>query len=166
MSSAPAILVAEDDDADVFFLRRAFKQVELTNPVLFVADGMAAIDALARSKTHAEERLPGLVILDLKMPRRSGLQVLEWMRRQPVIRSIPVLIFTSSSNQSDIESAYEAGASGFLVKPSSSEERVELAGFIKQWVRLMQPPLAAAEGFKAALAYRAATSPRSLAEGA
>jgi CheY-like chemotaxis protein len=150
-----SILLAEDDEADVLFIQRAFKHVELPNPVYVVSDGFEAIEALSRTKTNPEQRLPGLVILDLKMPRRTGLQVLEWMRQQPVIRSIPVLILSSSTNQSDVESAYERGASGFMIKPPSVAERNELARFIKDWMRLIQPPLTSVESFRAAQMHRA-----------
>lgn len=155
MNSLASILIAEDDEADVFFMKRAFKKVELANPVVFASDGLAAIEILNHGKVNPDERLPGLVILDLKMPRRTGLQVLGWMREQPVLRGMPVLVFSSSSNQSDIELAYEAGASGFMIKPPSAEERMQVAEFIKNWVRLIQPPLAASENFKTALAFRA-----------
>jgi CheY-like chemotaxis protein len=156
MNGLPSVLVAEDDEADVFLLQRAFRKIELPNPVVVVADGLACIEKLTHAKAHPEERLPGLLMLDLKMPRRSGLQVLEWMRGEPVLRSIPVLIFSSSSNQSDIESAYDAGASGFMIKPPSAAERLDVAAFIKHWLRIIQPPLTASENFKAALRHRAA----------
>jgi CheY-like chemotaxis protein len=152
-----SVLVAEDDETDVFFMKRAFAKVELTHPLVFVPDGLAAIELLGRAKLYPDERLPGLVILDLKMPRRNGLQVLEWMRGESIVRAIPVLVFSSSANQSDIEAAYDRGASGFMVKPSSSDERAQLATFIKSWLQSIQPPVSASENFKAALAYRAAT---------
>lgn len=157
MSAATlSILLAEDDEADVLFLRRAFKHVELPNPVHVVSDGMEAIDALSETKLRPDRCLPALVLLDLKMPRRTGLQVLEWMRQQPVIRSVPVLILSSSTNQTDIEDAYELGANGFMIKPPSVAERNELARFIKDWLRTIQPPLTATEGFKAAQTRRSA----------
>jgi CheY-like chemotaxis protein len=149
-----SILLAEDDETDVLFLRRAFKQVELSNPVDVVPDGLEAIEFLERRKQKPEQRFPALVILDLKMPRRTGLQVLQWMREQPVIRAVPVVIFSSSSNQSDIESAYDAGANAFLVKPPSVNERNEIARFIKDWLRVSQPPLTAVESYRAAQAHR------------
>lgn len=155
MNTHLSILVAEDDETDVLFLRRAFKQVELNNHLDVVPDGFEAIEFLQRRKQQSEQRLPALVILDLKMPRRTGLQVLQWMREQPIIRAVPVLIFTSSSNQSDIESAYDAGANAFLVKPPSVGERNEIARFIKDWLRLNQAPLAGVESYKAAQAHRA-----------
>lgn len=149
-----SILVAEDDETDVLLLKRAFQKAELIHPVDFVADGLAAIEALSASRTQPDKHLPGLVLLDLKMPRRNGLQVLQWMRLEPVVCAIPTLIFSSSSNQSDIESAYEAGASGFMIKPPSSAERMEVAHFIRNWMKLIQPPLAATDGIKAAFAFR------------
>ena len=161
-AAAPSILIAEDDEADVLFLQRAFKQVELTNPVRVVSDGMEAVEALSEASIRPEQRLPGLVILDLKMPRRTGLQVLEWMRQQPVIRSIPVLILSSSTNQADIENAYELGANGVLIKPPSVAERNELARFIKDWLRTIQPPLISTEGFKAAQTQRSALADKTI----
>ena len=155
MSSLGTILVAEDDETDVLLLQRALKKADMCNPVMFVSDGMACIEALAHAKLRPDERLPALVILDLKMPRRSGFQVLEWMRAEPVIRSIPALVFSSSTNQSDVECAYEKGASGYMIKPASALERAEIATFIKQWLRVIQPPLTASENFKAALSFRA-----------
>jgi CheY-like chemotaxis protein len=150
-----SLLLAEDDEMDVLLLQRAFKQVELHNPLQVVADGQEAIEVLSRSKTHPEQRLPALVILDLKMPRRTGLEVLEWMRGQPIICTIPALIFSSSTNVSDVERAYDNGANGYLIKPPSVAERNELARFIKDWLRVMQPPLSATESLRAAQAQRA-----------
>lgn len=157
-SGTLSILLAEDDESDVLFLQRAFKQVELQNPVRVVSDGMEAIEVLSEARIRPEQRLPALVILDLKMPRRTGLQVLEWMRQQPVIRSIPVLILSSSTNQNDVENAYELGASGFMIKPPSVAERNELARFIKDWLRTIQPPITSTESFKAAQAHRNAAA--------
>jgi CheY-like chemotaxis protein len=148
------ILLAEDDDADVLLLRRAFKEVELANPLQVVTDGQEAVEFLTNSRAQAADRAPALVILDLKMPRRGGMQVLQWMRQEPVIRNIPVMIFSSSANAAEIEAAYNFGANAYAVKPPSTAERREIARFIKDWLRLIHPPLASVEGFKAAQAQR------------
>jgi CheY-like chemotaxis protein len=153
-SSSLRILLAEDDDSDVLFLRRAFNKVEVKNPLHAVSDGLQAIQTLSQIALNPEERLPALVILDLKMPRRNGMEVLQWMRQQPVIRSIPVFIFSSSSNQSDVEMAYESGANAFLTKPPSLVEREEVARFVKNWLSVTQPPLAASESFRSARTQR------------
>lgn len=151
-----SILLAEDDETDVILLRRAFKDAGLSNPLHVVADGQEAIDFLTRAKSRADERMPALIMLDLKMPRRGGMQVLHWIREQPVIRCLPVMIFSSSENRNDVEGAYDGGANAYLVKPPSLAEREELARFIKDWLRLIQAPVASAESFRAAQAQRAA----------
>lgn len=155
MSTTLSILLAEDDELDVILLRRAFKDAELANPLHVASDGQLAIEFLTRAVNAPENRLPALVVLDLKMPRRDGFQVLEWMREQPVIRSIPAMIFSSSANRHDVERAYESGATAYLVKPPSITARAELARFLKEWLRLVQAPLSAVEGLRAAQAERA-----------
>ncbi len=155
MSEAPTILVAEDDESDVLLLRRAFKEAGLTQPVHFARDGHEAIEFLWGRRHGANDRAPALVILDLKMPRRSGLEVLHWIRAQNVLRCLPVLIFSSSARREDIERAYSLGANGFLVKPASTVQRAELARFIKAWLQFNQPPLATTEGYQAAMAAHA-----------
>lgn len=152
MNDEATILIAEDDEADVLLLRRAFKEADVRNPVHFAHDGLEAIDFLTEQRRTADDRLPALVILDLKMPRRNGMEVLLWLRQQPVLRCLPVLIFSSSARVEDIERAYAFGANGFLVKPPSTVQRTEMARFIKDWLRFNQAPLASTEGFKAALA--------------
>ena len=146
----PTLLVAEDDETDVFLLRRAFKQAELLEPVEFVRDGQEAIEFLQRQRQEPDDRLPGLLVLDLKMPRRSGFDVLRWVREQPVLRCLPAIIFSSSDRREDVERAYALGASGYLIKPPALAERVELARFLRDWLRLNQRPLASLEGFRPA----------------
>src|ERR1700738_387754 len=102
MTDQRSILIAEDDENDVLFLRRSFKQVDLTNPLHFVHDGQNAIEFLSEPRS-ATTPLPALVILDLKMPRLNGLEVLEWIRKQPTLRCLPVLMFSSSNRREDIE---------------------------------------------------------------
>ena len=149
MTDLRSILIAEDDENDVLFLRRSFKQVELTNPVHFAHDGQDAVDFLSQPRS-ATTTLPSLIILDLKMPRLNGLEVLEWIRRQPALRCLPVLMFSSSNRRDDIESAYALGANGFLVKPASTVQREVIARFFKSWIMLNEVPLASVEGALAA----------------
>lgn len=155
-STPPTVLLAEDDESDVFFLQRAFKEAGVNHLLQVVPDGQSAIDYLTAARLRGEERQPALVLLDLKMPRRTGLQVLQWIREQPVLRTLPVFLLSSSENRTDIESAYEAGANAYLVKPPSLAERLDLARFIRDWFRLVQKPVAAAESYRAAQALRTA----------
>jgi CheY-like chemotaxis protein len=155
MSEPAAILVAEDDESDVLLLRRAFKEAGLTQAIHFARDGHEAIEFLWGRRQGVSDRLPALVILDLKMPRRSGFEVLHWIRAQNVLRCLPVLIFSSSARREDVERAYSLGASGFFVKPASTIQRTEMARCIKAWLQFNQPPLATTEGYQAAMAAHA-----------
>lgn len=152
MTPPVSILLAEDDDTDVLFLERAFAEVELRHPLQVARDGKEAIDLLSQAGKPPDDRLPGLVILDLKMPRLTGLEVLDWMRQHPVMRRIPVIVFSSSAHRADIERAYALGANAFLVKPPSTAQRKRVAQFIKDWLHLSLPPLASSEGVFAAKA--------------
>ena len=148
--AAYPILLAEDDPTDVLLVKRAFGSVELPNPLHVVSDGHAAIEFLTRAMGVAGGALPALAILDLRMPRRDGIQVVQWMREQPAIRCIPAVVFSSSPSRGDIEAAYEAGANAFMIKPPSITARVDWARFIRQWLAWVRPPLATTEGFRSA----------------
>jgi len=150
MSEKIDLLIAEDDENDVFLLQRAFKESGETVRIAFVNDGQELIDALETRAKLPESRLPSLLVLDLKMPRRTGLDVLEWLRAQPVFGGIPALIFSSSLRDEDVERAYSLGASAFLTKPNSTEERVGVARFLASWVKLNRPPLASTAGIREA----------------
>lgn len=150
------ILIAEDDEVDVLLLRRAFEEAGVRNGLRFVHDGQAAIEFLSAVRDAPDDRLPSLVILDLKMPRRTGIEVLQWIGNQPVLRCVPVMIFSSSAHREDIERAYALGANAFIVKPASTVQRAEVARFIRDWMQFNEPPLAATEGFKAAQSAHAA----------
>ena len=97
MNSSLGILLAEDDDNDVLLLKRAFDAAEIQNPLFVAHDGREAIDYLSgagKFSNRTEFPIPSLVILDLKMPIRSGMEVLQWIRSQPVLRCLPVIIFS------------------------------------------------------------------------
>jgi CheY-like chemotaxis protein len=144
MSRLSSILVAEDDENDVFFLKRAFSEAEIPNPVHFVRDGQGVIDYLTCVGEFVDRRqygVPLLVILDLKMPRKTGLQVLEWLSEREDLRCLPVMVLSSSAYAYDIDRAYQLGANAFVTKPSGVPERIELARMIKGfWLRFNEPP--------------------------
>ena len=147
MKSRLPLLVAEDDENDVFFLQRAFQQAKVENPLHVVRDGQETIDYLSGDGKFSDRNLyplPYLVILDLKMPGKNGLDVLRWLHEQPELRCLPVLVLTSSAQQADIEKAYELGANAFVVKPASLEKRVELAKLIGGfWLEFNEGPIVA-----------------------
>ena len=143
-SGAGTILLVEDDQNDVFFLQYAFQEVGIANPLQVVADGQQAIDYLSGVGAYAERErfpFPCLVLLDLKLPVKMGLDVLGWIRTQPQLQNLLVLVLTSSSNVRDVDEAYRLGARAFLVKPVSTDKRIEMARSIKQfWLEINEPP--------------------------
>lgn len=140
MSTPPEILLAEDDETDVFLLRRAFKEVDFAHTLHVVRDGLQLEELVNRWLQDRQPRAPALILLDVKMPRRDGIQTLEWIRKIRRYQGVPVIIFSSSANRLDVERAYEKGANAFLVKPASLEDRATIARFLKEWLRLNQVP--------------------------
>lgn len=124
MRTNSPILYAEDDENDAFLMQRAFRKLDLAYPLQIVGDGKEAISYLSGAAPFSNREqfpLPCLVFLDLNMPKKHGLQVLEWIRAQPTFTHLPVIVFTSSNQLSDISRAKALGASGFLIKPGDPE---------------------------------------------
>jgi CheY-like chemotaxis protein len=123
------VLVVEDDPYDAKLIVRAIEKSRILNPVQTVGDGEEAIAYLS-GQTPYDDRtiypLPVLVLLDLKMPKLSGFEVLQWIRAQPGLRRIPVVVLTSSSMTADIGRAYDLGANSYLVKPVGTDAFVDL----------------------------------------
>jgi CheY-like chemotaxis protein len=118
------VLNVEDNSDDVLLLKRACERAQVGFRLQFVDDGEKAIDYLRGDKEfsdRAQYPKPDLILLDLNMPRKTGLEVLEWMKAKGVLASIPVAIFTSSANQNDIAAALREGADCYLTKPMSYE---------------------------------------------
>lgn len=128
MSANSSILLVEDDTTDVFLMERTFAKAEITQKLLIAKNGVEAIEFLSQADAAgpAENILPCLVVLDLKLPLKSGLEVLHWMRSQSVIKRIPVIVFTSSLDRGDINSAYDYGVDGYFLKTGSLEKMREL----------------------------------------
>jgi len=142
--SAKTILLVEDDENDVFFLTYAFESAGVMNPVAVAKDGQEAIEYLAGTGRYADRGrypLPCLVLLDLKLPVKPGLEVLRWIRQQHHLQPLLVIVLTSSRDSNDVDEAYRLGARSFLVKPLSIHERLETAKIIKRyWLELNQFP--------------------------
>ncbi|MBI5424401.1 MAG: response regulator [Opitutae bacterium] len=140
----PHVLVVEDDENDVFFLRRALDSVAAGIDLHVASDGRQAMDYLLGRdgfSDRTEHPLPSVVLLDLKVPYISGLEVLRQIRTTPELRRLIVVILTSSALESDVTQAYEIGANSFLVKPSRLEEQRELAlRIVGYWLRSNLPP--------------------------
>lgn len=139
------ILHVEDRPEDVFLLEYAFKRAEIQNPVQVVVDGQQAIDYLAGSGQFADRAhfpLPCLVLLDLKLPYKMGTEVLEWIRKQPSLRSLIVIILSSSVFEGDIDRAYRLGVNAFLAKPSDANTTADMCKALKHfWFIYNQSPI-------------------------
>jgi len=130
------ILYVEDEEADVALLRHVLGKLGIRNTLQTVKDGRLAKDYLAGKEPFADRRrhpLPGLVLLDLNLPYWSGFEVLEWIRQQPQLRRVPVVILSSSNRPDDIGRAYDAGANGYLVKPSALPELTSMVQALRDF---------------------------------
>jgi len=120
------VLLVEDDLNDIFLVKRAFKMAHLQNPLQVVTDGQEAVFYLRGDGKYADREthpLPKLIVMDIKMPRRTGFEVLEWLKGNGrPLRRIPVVIVSSSNNPQDINRAYELGANAYMVKPVDFKE--------------------------------------------
>lgn len=123
------ILLVDDDENDAMLVRLAFKRNNILNPVQWAKDGLEAVAYLNGEGIYADRSLypfPEVLILDLKMPRMSGLELLAWIRDHPDYRVIPTIIMTSSRLEVDIEKAYSLGANTYMIKPPSLDELVKM----------------------------------------
>jgi CheY-like chemotaxis protein len=121
-SVIPTVLIVEDDDNDFLFLERALSIENFEAQIRRASDGVEAIDYLAGEGEFANRdahAFPDLMVLDLKMPRRNGFEVLAWVRECAIFQNLPVVVFSSSQELQDVEKAFSLGACAYLVKPSS-----------------------------------------------
>ena len=139
-----AILLVEDDEADIFLLRRAFRNARIANPLIEVRDGQAAIQYLSGEGAYADRTrypIPFLILLDLRLPKLSGFEVIAWMRDQPQLANLVVVVLTASDHVPDVTKARDLGANSYLVKPGNFEELVEMVKRIKgRWLLLDRLP--------------------------
>lgn len=140
--NARLILVVEDNPDDVLLLQRAFVKASILNPVHVLSDGESAVAYLEGTGEYADRLaypLPSVILLDLKMPRLSGLEVLARIRDIPEVRKIPTVMLTSSREESDVSRAYDLGANSYIVK---SERVLEMVQAVRQyWLHINEPPL-------------------------
>jgi CheY-like chemotaxis protein len=133
-----AILYVEDEASDVFFLKHALNRAGIEHRLVIAPDGQHAVDYLAGAGAFADRELhplPCLILLDINLPKKSGLEVLGWIRGQAAFKSLPVLMLTSSSNPKDMEKARLLAADDYLVKPGDPLQLIELVNsFRDRWL--------------------------------
>ena len=144
MIGQPAMLYVEDERSDVLLLRVAFTRAGLSNPVHIAVDGAEAIDYLAGNGPFADRNLhplPALVLLDLNLPKKSGFEVLRWIRQQPQFASLPVVIYTSSVGLMDKDTAGLLGATDYFVKRSGVNHIAKLVrSLAERWLTQSASP--------------------------
>ena len=134
------ILLVEDNPMDVDLTIRAFQHNHVVNPVTILRDGEEALDYIRNYSLQAP--MPLLVLLDLKLPRVDGLELLAELRKTSNFKTTPVVVLTSSSEDKDVQTAYRLGANSYIVKPVNFENFIEVAREIElYWVLLNIPPV-------------------------
>jgi CheY-like chemotaxis protein len=130
MSKRAIILLAEDEESDAYFVNVAFKRAGLRHAITHVVDGQQVIEYLSGEGRFADRKLhplPHLLLLDLKMPRANGFDVLVWLQEHPKLKNLPVIVLSSSDYPADIERACQLGANDYRLKPSTSRQLVQFA---------------------------------------
>ena len=136
-----SILIAEDDPDDRFLLKKAFEENKAEETIAFVENGIKALEFLKKIR-DTNHVFPNLIILDLNMPFRDGKEVLREIKEDSVLRRIPVLILSTSSNEAIIDKCYELGANTYIVKPLSFERLLKVVEQIKSyWLQIASLPL-------------------------
>lgn len=138
------ILMADDDADDRMLTQEAFEENKLANELYFVVDGEELIDYLNRRGAYenpADSPRPGLILLDLNMPRKDGREALREIREDPKLRSIPIVVLTTSKAEEDIFKTYEMGVNSYMPKPVTFESLTELVRVLAQyWFELVEVP--------------------------
>ena len=138
------ILMADDDADDRLMAQEAFEEAQIRNPLYFVEDGQQLVDYLQwqNGYTPANAPRPGLILLDLNMPRKGGTTVLAEIKADSELKIIPVVVFTTSGAKADIRDTYELGASGYVKKPATFSGLVNaLQAVHEYWAELVESPV-------------------------
>jgi CheY-like chemotaxis protein len=145
MHERATILVIEDDANDLFFLKRAFSTLHRQCEMQAVGDGAEAIDYLRGVDDYADRErfpMPTLILMDLKMPRVDGFEFLAWLRREPGLKMIPVVVFSSSNLPQDVRRAYDLGANSFVVKAGDHNALPQtLNTLASYWLDVCETPM-------------------------
>lgn len=138
------ILIADDDPDDRLMVKEALEEARLLNKVDFVKDGEELLDYLKRVNKYehlADNPLPGLILLDLNMPRKDGREALKEIKSDPVLHCIPIVILTTSKTEEDIFRSYNLGVNSYITKPVTFKDLVEIMRIVtKYWFEVVELP--------------------------
>ncbi len=139
------ILIAEDDPDDRLLVRDALRECNFRNPIHFVSDGEELLDYLFQRGRYAPPQAPappGIILLDLNMPRKDGREALAEIKTDPKLRSIPIIVLSTTTATADIRQSYQLGANSFITKPSSFNGLVRIMRTIhKYWLKTVRLPI-------------------------
>lgn len=145
MNEKQTILMVDDSEDNLFLMRAAFQMAKCNHPLQEVHNGEEAIAYLQGEGPYGDRNkfpLPTVMLLDLNMPKKNGFEVLAWVRAQPVLKRLAIIILTASMRIEDVERAFDLGATSFLVKPLSLEELAAMLRCLGDWIQINQfPPL-------------------------
>jgi CheY-like chemotaxis protein len=137
------ILLVEDEENDGELVKLALKKNKISNPIQWVRDGLEAVAYLNGDGIYADRArypFPQVLLLDLKMPRMTGLELLAWIKDKPDFKVIPTIVMTSSQHDRDIETAYHLGANTYMIKPSSFEDLAKMIKVVHEyWAVSVKP---------------------------
>ncbi|CVK19504.1 MULTISPECIES: response regulator [Sporomusa] len=134
------ILLIEDDEVDIMNVERAFKRINLTNPLYIARDGVEALAMLRGQNGKAIVPWPRLILLDINMPRMNGIEFLHEIRQDPALKMITVIVLTTSNEERDVVAAYQFNVAGYIIKPVSFEEFVKTLGALDHYWTLSEMP--------------------------
>jgi len=138
------ILMAEDDEDDRMLFQDALQESRFANPIYFAHDGEELLDFLRHKGKFADpvtSPSPGLILLDLNMPKKDGRQALAEIKSDPMLRSIPIVVLTTSKEEQDVVRSYDLGVNSFIVKPVTFVKLLEVVTFVGQyWLELVKLP--------------------------
>ena len=143
MNENQTILLVDDSENDICLVRAAFSMAELKNPIQETRNGEEALAYLQGEGAFGDRKqfpLPAVMLLDLNMPMRNGFEVLEWLRAQPGLKRLTVIILTASLREEDVDRAFDLGANAFLVKPSSIAGLAAIGRSLRDWIGCTQFP--------------------------
>ena len=145
MNEYQTILLVDDSVNDLMLLRLAFQKAEFKNQLQIVHNGEDAIAYLKGEGDYSDRSqypLPAVMLLDLNMPMKNGFDVLTWVRAQPVLKRLTIIILTASMRTEDVERAFDLGATSYLVKPSKIDGLIDMVRCLHDWLEINHfPPL-------------------------